>query len=176
MNFVWEVKIGSEMKLKVKEGNKITEGDVMLQEEIVDGVDINEKILKTIKAPVDGRVIMVDKETVGIEYGAEIVKVENIDGGNKWADGVVKIESWREVNQDKVEKKLVLMENPESVMVAKCEALGAVGVIIKKDAKIESWMTAVVVNENEWDKIVAESGKWHKVWVDEAGLRLLIVL
>jgi len=163
------------MKLKAKEGGKIAEGEILLQEEIVDGVEINEKILKTIKAPISGKVMLVDEVTAGIEYEAEGVGVENIVGGNKWANGIIRIDSWREVTQDKVEKKLVLMENPESVVVAKCEALGAVGVIIKKGVKIESWMTAVVVSENEWHKIVAESDKWRKVWIDEAGLRLLKV-
>lgn len=102
------------------------------------------------------------------------IKAIEICEGNTEVDGVVKVGGWKEVIQKIVEKKLVMLENPDNVVIAKCHALGAAGIILKSDDKIQVSMIKVVLDQQNWNKLAGISVVNAKVWVDETNLKLVI--
>lgn len=102
------------------------------------------------------------------------VSVTAIEDGNKEVEGIVLVNGWKEINQNLIKNKLVMVDDPDNIVFAKCKALGAAGFILKKDAKIQVLLIKIVVDDLIWNKLLGLNVRDEKIWVDEVNLKLVI--
>jgi len=192
----WAVNFPTGAKVLVAEGDKVTEGEVVVEikDQLVmeKKLDLTDKVVKEVDqgdvvkskklvSPVVGKVSKVEKERMVIEFGAEEFLGKEICGGKTWGQCDFRVkESFGDLKALD-QGKVILVSRVDQIMILKAETIGVKGILVVEDGlsdeeTIMSDLPILMFSAKDWERLILHAKKGPtKVWLSSAKNKLLVV-